>query len=279
MKEHAHLRTRSQRPSLPYRSSVGVGCRARASPNARRPDFAELARERFHGTALRRHLQRLFRGLVPERQRNEAVVAGGVEIELQLRAPKPTVSYQRTLRRSRPSLTAVECLVQLRQPTQARREHRLVRAVARIRPIQQRHMPRLADQDAKPYHPEVLSLALGVSTPGQFAWRLRVDVRIEVRRVEREHVRGKLEPGNGSFRDRYLRLLQLMLGHLLRDAMKPLPAERGSRQTRQARQTRIQKFPQLALGSGRARPLNRHCHSQLAYRWAALRANLSACPI
>src|SRR5882762_3608123 len=133
-------------------------------------------------------------------------------------------------------------------------------------------MPRLADQDAKPYHPEVLSLALGVSTPGQLARRLRVDVRIEVRRVEREHVRGKLEPGNGSFRDHYLRLLQLMLGNLLRDAMKGLPAERGSRQTRQARQTRIQKFPQLALGSGRARPLNRHCHSQLAHRWAALRA-------
>src|SRR6202051_1251496 len=30
MKEHAHLRTRSQRPSLPHRSSAGVGCRARA---------------------------------------------------------------------------------------------------------------------------------------------------------------------------------------------------------------------------------------------------------
>ena len=61
--------------------------------------------------------------------------------------------------------------------------------------------------------------------------------------------------------------------------MKSLPAKRGCRQTRQTRYARIQKFPQVALRSRRARPLDRHGERQLAHRWAALRAKPSACPV
>ena len=49
-------------------------------------------------------------------------------------------------------------------------------------------MPGLADQDAKPDDTQVTSVALGVASPGQLARHLRVDVGIEVRRIEREHV-------------------------------------------------------------------------------------------
>ena len=118
----------------------------------RRAHVAELARQPFHCTAPHRPLQRLFRGFVSERQRDETAVAGGVEVELQLRAPEPTVAYQRTLPRGQASLTLVECLVQLSQPIQARPQHCLVRAVAGIGPIQKRHMSRLADQQAEPDH-------------------------------------------------------------------------------------------------------------------------------
>ncbi len=57
----------------------------------RRSDLTELARERLHRAALRCHLQRLGRRVVPERQRNEAVVADAVEFEIQLRTPKTTI--------------------------------------------------------------------------------------------------------------------------------------------------------------------------------------------
>ena len=140
-------------------------------------------------------------------------------------------------------------------------------------------MPRLADQQAQPYHAQVASLALGVPSPGQFAGRLCVDVGVEIGCIERQHVRGQLEAGDGGPRDGHLRLLQLLVAHLLGDAMKGLAGERAARQTRHARQTRVEKLAQLALGSGCAGALNRHGHRQLAYRGAAFGAHRAACPI
>ncbi|UUZ69068.1 hypothetical protein LP416_04805 [Polaromonas sp. P2-4] len=110
--------------------------------------------------------------------------------------------------------------------------------------------PVSADQDAKPDDTQVASLALGVAAPGQLAGRLRVDVGIEVRRVEREHVGGQLEAGHRSLRDGHLGLLQLLIAYLLRDAMKGLAGERRARQTRQARQTRVKKLASSHLGPG-----------------------------
>ena len=83
-------------------------------------------------------------------------------------------------------------------------------------------MPRLADQDAQPHHAQILALALGVSALGELTRRQGGDVGVEVRGVEREHVRRQLEPGDGRLRDRHLRLLQFALGNLLGDAMKRL---------------------------------------------------------
>jgi hypothetical protein len=200
---------------------------------------------------------------VPKRQRDEAGVAGGIEIEFQLRAPEPAVSHQRTLRGPQPILGAVQRLVQLRQSPEAAGKHRLVRAVAAVGPIQQRHMPRLADQHAQPDHPQILALALGVSASSKLTRRQGVDVGIEVRRVEGQHVRREFEVRHRRLGDGHLSLLQVVLGDLLSEAMKRLPSERRSRQARHPRQTRIKEVAEVALGPGRTRPLNRHGNSQL----------------
>ncbi|TCG03841.1 hypothetical protein BZM27_45395 [Paraburkholderia steynii] len=88
---------------------------------------------------------------------------------------------------------------------------------------------------AQPDDAQVPSLALGVSPSSQLAGRLRVDVGIEVRRIERKHVGRELEAGDRCIRDGHLRLLQLLIGHLLRDAMKRLARKGGAGQARQAR--------------------------------------------
>lgn len=109
--------------------------------------------------------------VVAKRQRDEAVVAGGIEVELQLGAPKPAVPHQRSLRRALPTLAAVQRLVQLRQASEAGRQHALVRGVAVVGPMQQRHMSGLADQHAKAHHAQVLSLALGMTALGELTRR------------------------------------------------------------------------------------------------------------
>ena len=247
--------------------------------HARGPDLAELARQRLHLAALRRHLQRFLRRLVPQRQRDEAVVAGGIEIELQLRAPESAVSHQRTLGGPQPILAAVQRLVQLRQSPEAAGKQRLVRAVTAIRPVQQRHMPRLADQHAQPDHPQILALALGVSASSKLARRQGGDVGVEVRRVEGQHVGRELEVRHRRLGDGHLSMLQVVIGDLLGDAMKCLPAERRSGQARHPRQTRVEEVTQVAFGSGCTSPLNRHGNSQLAHRRTPLGANVAACPI
>ena len=109
--------------------------------------------------------------IVAKRQRDEAVVTGCIEVELQLGAPKPAVTHQRSLCRALLTLAAIERLVQLRQSPKAGRQNALVRGVAVIGPMQQRHMSGLADQHAKAHHAQVLSLALGVTTLGEFTRR------------------------------------------------------------------------------------------------------------
>jgi len=168
----------------------------RRSPNARRPDSLSLPRA-VHGTALRRHLQRLLPALCPSGNEMRLLVAARCRDRAPLRRSKTHRSYQRTLRRSRASLTAVELLVQLRQPPR--------HAASTAGPSRcpdtsdtKRHMPRLADQDAKPTPGGPFSCSWRVHA-GQLARRLRVMWRIEVRRVEREHVRGKPRTGNAAF--------------------------------------------------------------------------------
>src|SRR6202008_3840784 len=132
---------------------------------------------------------------------------------------------------------------------------------------------------AQPDYAQIPSLALGVSPSSQLAGRLRVDGGIEVRRIERKHIGGESEAGDSCIRDGPLRLLQLLVAHLLRDAMEGLARERRAGQARQPRQTRIEKLPQFALGSRCTGALDRHGHRQLAHRWAAFGANPAAGPI
>ena len=104
-------------------------------------------------------------------------------------------------------------------------------------------------------------------------------MRVEVGRVEGEHIRGKFEPGNCGLRNRHLRLLQGVLRDLLCYPMKSLPAKRRAGQTRQARHAAIQKVGQVAFRPRRTGSLNGHRHGQLADGGAMLRAKLSARPV
>jgi hypothetical protein len=82
-------------------------------------DVRELAGKRLHRSPPRRQLQGLFCGCVTQRQRDEAVVAGAIQVQFQLWAPEPAVAYQGALRRLRATGTVVERLVQLLQSLQA----------------------------------------------------------------------------------------------------------------------------------------------------------------
>lgn len=115
-----------------------------------------------------------------------------------------------------------------------------------------------------------MRLALGVTALRQLAWGHRGDVRIEVRGVERKHVRREFEARHGRLGDRHLRLFELAVADLLGHAMKCLASERRSRQTRDARQARIEELCQVTLGAGRASPLDRHRDCEFANRRAVL---------
>src|ERR1039457_2019971 len=140
-------------------------------------------------------------------------------------------------------------------------------------------MSGLAGQQSETDDPQIAAFAFGVSTPGQLARRYSGDVRVEVGRVEGENIGRKLEPSHPGLRHRHLRLLQGVLGDLLRDPMKSLTAERRARQTRQARHAGIQKVAQVAFGPRRAGSLNGYRHRQLADGGAVLRAKVSARPV
>ena len=125
-----------------------------------------------------------------ERQRDDAVVADNVQVELQLLAPEASVPDHRTLRRPTALLALVQGIMQSAQSIQAIGEHGLVGAVAWIGTMQQRHLPCLADQQAQPHDPQIGAFAFGVAPLGQFAVGRRRDVRVEVGGVIRQHARG-----------------------------------------------------------------------------------------
>ena len=60
------------------------------------------------------------------------------------------------------------------------------------------------------------------------------------------------------------------VAHLLGHAMEGLAREGGARQAGHARQAGVQEVPQVPLGSGRASPLDRNGHRQLAQGRAVL---------
>ena len=140
-------------------------------------------------------------------------------------------------------------------------------------------MSGLAGQQSETDDPQIAAFAFSVSAPGQLARRYGGDGCVEVGRIEGEDIGRKLEPGHRSRRDRHLRLLEGVLGDLLRYPMKSLTAERGARQTRQTRHAGIQKVAQVAFGPRRAGSLNGDRYRQLADGGAVLRAKVAARPV
>ncbi len=67
--------------------------------------------------------------------------------------------------------------------------------------------------------------AKGGPSVGELAVAVAVHVGVEIRGIERQHVGRKLEPGHRRFRNRDLRLLQLLVRDLPRHPMPGLAAE------------------------------------------------------
>ncbi len=166
--------------------------------------------------------------------------------------------------------------MQLGQSLQTRGEDRLVRAIAGVGAVQQRHVPHLADQHPQPHHPQVAALALGVSAPRQLPGRRRRNGGVEVGGVEGEHLRRKLEARHRRARDGQLRAFQLLRGDAGRAAMKRLPGEALDRQAGNPRHTGIEERSQIALGAGRTRALQRHPERQLPHRGPLRRSGRAA---
>ena len=86
-------------------------------------------------------------------------------------------------------------------------------------------MARLADQHAKPHHTQITPFAFGMPATRQLPWRNRRNVGVEICGIKRQHVGRKLEPGHSRFRNRDLRLLQLLISDLPGHPMIGLAAE------------------------------------------------------
>ena len=125
-----------------------------------------------------------------ERERDDAVVAGEVQVQLALWAPESTVADQRARCRPFATFAGVERVMQLDEALEAVFKHLLVGSVTRVGPIHERHVSGLADEETQADDTQVVAFALGVAATRQLAWRSRRDVRVEVRRVERQHVGG-----------------------------------------------------------------------------------------
>jgi len=126
---------------------------------------------------------------------------------------------------ARSALARVERVVQARKASEAVVEDAVVGRIARVRPVKQRHVPGLAHEDAEADHAQVGPLALRVPSPRQFARRLRRDVRVEVRRVEREDVCAKLKSRDHRACQLELRILELTFVRRHRKPMEYLAGE------------------------------------------------------
>jgi hypothetical protein len=143
--------------------------------------------------------------------------------------------------------------------------------------VEQGNMTGLAHQQPKPDDAQVVSFALRVSPLRKLTRGRRRNMRVEICRVECEHVRRQLEALHRSARD-----LDLGGGELVcRDSggqpVERLAAEGSCRKARDPRQRAIQKLRQVPLGTWGGRPLNRHREHHLADRCAGL-ARTSASP-
>ncbi len=206
-----------------------------------------------------------------QRQRDQSVITSDIQIEFQLFAPGTAVAHQGTARGTGPHIPVVQCIMEFAQSIQAFTQHGLIRPIAGVGTVQQRHMSRLTHQGRQSDHAQIPSFALGVAAARQFSWCGGCDMRVKVRRVERQHIRRQLEAPDDGASDVDLCLLQMCIRHLGGKPVKRLPGKRGSWQTRHARNTRFQKGGQMAFGPWRTGSLHRYGEHHLANRRTAAR--------
>jgi hypothetical protein len=138
-------------------------------PQSRRPHLRQLPAQRLHRSSPRGMLQCQLRGAMTQGQRDQGVVAFDIQIEFQLFAPRTAVAHQSAAGGTGALLGVIQSIVQFAQRIQTLTEHRLVRPVAGVGAVQQRHMSRLAHQSRQSHHPQIAALAFGMAAPRQFS--------------------------------------------------------------------------------------------------------------
>src|SRR6266571_2309613 len=234
------------------------------------PDLAERPRERTHGSTLCSERERLLRRVMAQGQRDQAVVADDVEGQLQLLAPESTIANERALGWPVARLTLIEGIVEVSKILEAGAEHALIRSVARIRVVKQRDVAGLAHQQSEPHDAQVVALALRMPPLSEFSRRCRRDVRVEVRRVERQHIRRQFEVLHRSTRDLDLRGVDLRRGNTGCEPVERLATEGTCWKARDSRQRPIQKFRKVPLGPRNGGTLHGNREHYLADRRARL---------
>src|SRR5216110_323452 len=228
--------------------------------------LAERPGERTHGATLRRERERLLRRVVAQGQRDQAVVADDVKGQLQLLAPESTIANKCALGWPFASFALIERIVKVSKALEACAEHALIRSVARVGVVEQRDMAGLAYQQSEPDDAQVVSLALRMSPLGEFARGRRRDMRVEVRRVERKHVRRQLERLHRSAREIDLCDVDLIRSYPGREAVERLTTEGTCWEARDSCERSIQKLREVSLGPWRGGPLHGNREHHLANR-------------
>src|SRR5258708_702077 len=129
----------------------------------------------------------------------------------------------------------------------------------------------LTHQSRQSHYPQIASLAFGMPAPGQLAWCGSRDVRVEIGRVERQHVRRQLEMLDGGASDLDLRILQLFIRDLRGQSVKRLAGKRGRWEAGYPRYDRFHKGGQMAFGRRRTGTLDCHGQHHLTNGWPVSR--------
>src|SRR5439155_2708851 len=109
----------------------------------------KFSRQLLHRAAASSEQECCLACSMTERERDDAVVAGEVQVQLALWAPESTVADQRARCRPFATFAGVERVMQLDEALEAVFKHLLVGSVTRVGPIHERHVSGLADEETQ----------------------------------------------------------------------------------------------------------------------------------